>query len=414
MKGKHPIDELVKQTYADRQYPYDPSYWAAAQQLIQEQGPNRKRRFWWMLMSMFLVGCSIVSAAIWSLGFTPVEPVVAMEEWMGVDCDSVMTLSSSVMPLASTDPADISLEKAPAMFHRRQRTASAQDARSGAKTLTEAPVSLAMKTELGSSRGDEPPRTSRTARDEGPGSEESAGIELGDIYRVPSQQLGLGHRLPETNLEMNNLSSKRRIILGVEAGWNLAHGIQRDNQRAESSQTPWVGLRVSMSPARSWKFGTGARYVHRQGLNHDSTYTVRQYDFGFREEEITISPEALHYLEIPIWAQYRIKGHHSIQLGVNPAYLLNVKTSVSQIQRDDFGSGATSSQTGWGGRETFRAWDLGGTIGYVWYAGRGIHLSTSAIGSIQSLTRIGDQGTGLPAGRNVQLRIGLSYDFSRQ
>ena len=109
-------------------------------------------------------------------------------------------------------------------------------------------------------------------------------------------------------------------------------------------------------------------YHYRPG-DYTPTSVVSNVNYGFgRSGEVReLQANNLHYLELPIYAQYQINKHH-LEAGVAPSYLLGAKGEINQYMDLDNPTLAAPQPVtlseGWLEDESFKQWNANLMLGY--------------------------------------------------
>lgn len=131
-----------------------------------------------------------------------------------------------------------------------------------------------------------------------------------------------------------------------------------------------------------WSLGAGLqlRYLPLAplGPEPDSSENVSvqyRYSFGFERTELRRSAFGLHYLELPIAAQWQ-RGRLGLEAGVAPAVLLLVRDQVTETKETSLtGVETLSARKTWGEKTNFRRGYLNTFIMAEWQVVSGLGLT---------------------------------------
>ncbi|MEM9024812.1 MAG: outer membrane beta-barrel protein, partial [Bacteroidota bacterium] len=116
--------------------------------------------------------------------------------------------------------------------------------------------------------------------------------------------------------------------LYVFAGWNGSQQLRPE----ESTQSgidyglsAGVGYALRLHPR--WYLHTDLAYTLQRGIEAQRTVEVIERGFGLDRTRYTLAPQSLHFVELPVYAQYHF-GRHAVLVGVQGAYLANVRSQL--------------------------------------------------------------------------------------
>lgn len=204
---------------------------------------------------------------------------------------------------------------------------------------------------------------------------------------------------------------RRRNYFGFTIGNNLSPGLRNTRSfRAPVSTSPVLGLRYAYALTPSLRLQTGLIYQSRGGLHADSTYRSVAFAFGAETQATTISPQTLHYLEVPLLMDVRLSGRHYVMAGVNVSRLINSRSLVNQQLILPFDTQDQGTTKEWGYRQGFRPMDVSVMAGYGYYLNKGIRIGIQGNYGLRDIT---DEKFFLNTtkDRNLQLRLILEYDL---
>ncbi|MEZ4824862.1 MAG: outer membrane beta-barrel protein [Bacteroidia bacterium] len=205
---------------------------------------------------------------------------------------------------------------------------------------------------------------------------------------------------------------RKRHYLGISLGTGISPGFQNNRtDKADATFSPVVGLRYAYAVTPAIRLQTGILYQGRGGLHADSTYRSTDFSFGAETMATTISPQTLHYLEIPLVADIRLRGRHSLLAGANLSLLLNARSEVRRQLILPFETQDMETTKEWGYTQGFRPMDMSLTAGYRYYLGRGTRVGFQGNYGLRDITEQGFFRNAV-MDRNLQFRFILEYDLA--
>lgn len=409
------IDGLLKKKLENRSFEFQDSYWEAAEQLIDADSNARKKRRWFFLLLFFFLASGLGGIVSW-FQFAGSQPGYANALTNGNSMPDSMNNRTKVPPSSpevhnqiliveevcdeSASSSSVPKKRFSAVFRSSNKpgTKRNKDVINNRNPMSEeARAPLPTETP-----GETPPGRFRSS-------------DVRDIAfegYLPSRNFSLYNELKRPGvLPKQSLSFRKRHALGIMLGTTLAPGLQNNSDtRAAISTHPSVGLRYSYSLGKGIRLQTGLLYQGRGGLNADSTYRSVNFSFGAETEATTISPQSLHYVEVPLMADVHLAGRHYLMGGVNLAYLINTRSDVHKEKILPFETVDMGSNKAWGYRQGFQPLDASVTVGYGYYLNRGLRLGVRANYGLRDIT---DDSFFLnnTRDRNLQLRLVLEYDL---
>lgn len=205
-----------------------------------------------------------------------------------------------------------------------------------------------------------------------------------------------------------------RHQVGLIFGANLSPGLKNGaDQRAGWSTHPLVGVRYAYRLQPRLALSAGAQVQGRGGLNAGRSYESLTYGFGYEREITTLIPQRAYFLNIPLLAQYQIKGPHTLHLGLSYARLLGAQVAKEVYQEDSFSLRlGGESANDWGITQGIARQDLGILLGYGYYLGKGWHLGWETQYGLNDLTPDSFYQN-QTIDHNLQIRVHLTYDLIR-
>jgi len=207
--------------------------------------------------------------------------------------------------------------------------------------------------------------------------------------------------------------AQQRYALQVEAGLGLSQSWQNVQLSARDPLAlPVLGLGLSRTFTPRLRVQVGLRYQRRGGLDSDSTFRLELRGFGRNDTLVTVAPQRLHFLGLPVRLDLRLAGRHYLQVGAQANWLLKTSSRlITQVENDLGRSQVEQTQQG-GFRQGFAPWDVQLLMGYRYYLGRGLRLGLSGSYGLRDLTQrsfFNNDATN----RAWNLRVMLEYDLAR-
>lgn len=413
---------------ADRTFDFDPAYWEAAQSLIEAEEHKKRRGFlwWWGLGALLLlVGGGIAWAVSNAAAGPPPTEVHARHSsvpaWSLAWTIDTLCAAQTDCPPSGFSPTRVLIASGQTPKSPKESTASnpSQSASYPDRatpllaSLTVAESGKGLKTDpalFEQQSGNDPdpfaPPRIAIGSDRGMpvGQQESVKPEraiLASLSTLDPRPYALDMRLIRDFYRLEDAPQmwrSPRSFLRLEIGGSLNQDWQALPDSASNGlnlaqPTFQAGLIWSQqfSGMRRFGFQTGLRYRARTGLANQRQINRTQFSFGFTRDEYVLSPESMHWLEIPLNLQVFIDRRsmapkHSIQLGISAFRLLNVQSTLEQQVVSDLGTSERTSETLWGAKEGFAPWSGNVHLGYTWRFRRRWYLGAEAQMGLQDLT----------------------------
>ncbi|GJM34604.1 MAG: hypothetical protein DHS20C18_36050 [Saprospiraceae bacterium] len=174
----------------------------------------------------------------------------------------------------------------------------------------------------------------------------------------------------------DQIKTPKQLSLGLHVMEAFYPGFQAGNSKLLGSN---VGLDIRLSGRSRWGLRSGFNYRIRNGqYSFTDSLTEVAYSFGRIEKQYTLTPRAVHFVELPVLVSYRL-GRHELQGGVQLAYLLGVKGQL-EVPLEDLPARRTI-QTGWIEKTGFKQIKFDLSLGYHyaitthWKAGVYLHYT---------------------------------------
>ncbi|MEM7657256.1 MAG: outer membrane beta-barrel protein, partial [Bacteroidota bacterium] len=207
--------------------------------------------------------------------------------------------------------------------------------------------------------------------------------------------------------------AKERFLrhhLGVQIGLIMNAGMGEDVLQANWLSRPQLGLHYAYAIQPKWRIHIGLNYAQQGVEQLTKSFPSRSFGFGFESETQTLTPQSLHFVEVPLLVERRFGNRHFFQFGMNGAYLAQVSSQWTTSAANSFEEAQAMSETRWGYRQGFRPWQLRPTLGYRYYLGKGCLIGLQGQAG---LTKVLDGSFYEPTApmQNLQLRATLTYDL---
>ncbi len=158
---------------------------------------------------------------------------------------------------------------------------------------------------------------------------------------------------------------------------------------AKNSEETWIGA----------SFGLVGQYQFQKAfsLNSELLYTYRtgtfgavskteqtNYSFGREQVEHSLQPKSVHFVELPIYLQFR-SGRHGIEGGLTFTYLTgvygNIEEQKSLFPWERSSETSVSEETlssGWLSKSDFKSFNTSGLLGYRYYVNQNFMVGLRA------------------------------------
>ncbi len=458
MRDQHELDQWLKQKFDDAQFEFDPAAWEAAEQLINAQDAKRPAWLLWakrfgILLLVLLISLPIV---YWQMN----KSFPLNNETSHGESESIVSPENSLTKIQPSSNLKDSLPNSPKIFPLATNPAHEtlnpiSDGKSSSLS-TQDSVQSPDNTPVASTQFDPQPPFSNPQNDVETSTQpltpltESGTQPSGIVTTNSSTQsplstfdhptlqdyssaqdnlstptailplqslsflLGIGGHSPNPTLQRPIHPPLKRHALGITTGSNLSLGlINQGPTRSSIGALPYVGIHYSFDPKPTsplLRLESGVFLMSRNGLSGSRSFRSVNFGFGFEEEIITLTPKALHALEIPLAASFRVRNRHYVTVGASGSYLIEITTQERLQRNDDFGTSTPDKKNVWGYRKGFNKLDAGAQIGYRYYLGRGFSLNLQGYYGLMDLTD-NDFWENDQFDRNMQLRLFLRYDL---
>ncbi|MEZ4776147.1 MAG: outer membrane beta-barrel protein [Bacteroidia bacterium] len=408
MSDHEKLDDFLREKLEGRSFEFKDAYWDAAEKVILADQAARKKRRWFFLIFIFFLTGGGLSSAYYSLtqsghlhdnegaqlaensSATIAQPRKHIDHIEIVEeiCDE------SLQVFAEKKTTSRSLKKTP---YRKKITISGEFHPSGNVVLS----------------GEEKAFPHVLAQEETlPG--QSYQQIFSSVHAVRPWRNQLLSRMNDSLLYKHTAKGipiRRRNYFGLTLGNTISPGLRNtQSARAPLSNSPVVGFRYAYAITPAVRFQTGLTYQSRGGLQADSTYRSVAFAFGAETQATTISPQTLHYLEVPLLVDFRLSGRHYVMAGVNVSRLVNSRSLVTKQLILPFDTEDQGTTREWGYTQGFKPVDVSVMAGYGYYLNKGVRVGIQGNYGLRDIT---DEKFFLNTtkDRNLQLRLILEYDL---
>lgn len=442
---KH-IDDLLKERLQNRSYVFKEAYWEAAEQLIIANQQKRRRGWIFWLFGALLATVVGLPILLWQASDTPASDSAQASVTTEIPFSENPVLSSpnadekvmKLIPSNSLSGKNL-IEKSDKSISQNKKKSPADV--KGVKTTS---FTQSINAKIFSNQGVQPTSSfesslsnvtpeaiTRGMNISGPsidipldlttGLKEAEPVSIntfseketiyGAFAAMENQPFSLsaGMNIPRAPFFTPSSRIYRRNSIRIIAGSDLAVGLQNtEAQAAPVSTNPVIGIQYGYRLNSSLTVHTGISYRSRGGLNSDSTYNSVEYRFGLETDATTISPQKLHYAEVPLYLEARFGGRHYLQAGLNSSWLVNSSSIVKKQRIEPFGTVDKGEEQAWGYTQGFRSYDPQLLVGYHFYLTRGIKVGVQGLYGLRDVTE-NDFFLNNTYDRNLQLRLSLTY-----
>ena len=389
-REQHPLDQFLKEKLSERSFAYQDKYWEAASEMIGHE--NRRRRGWifWLLAGLMILPIGILG---WStLRLAPDYATMwADSSWEStfVFPDSCLMGSGAMVAVAEVQrPASEGQEVSSGS---RRDLPSSLPARS---TITDTLTSQELYQTL---RKDQAILTTSLV-------EREVAITAMRLRGFQFLPFLLSPRVPKEAGDWKQF----RHTLSLRVGSQLAPA-WRGGAATQPGFSAMIGLdyRYALTPVI--RLRTSLLYQQRAGLNRDTTFTSVQFGFGREEFSTTLENRSLHFVSVPIAMEMELGSRTGISLGIEPSYLIGIRTAVVESSSLD-ATNSDVSKTTWGYTQGYRRWDVSLQAGMHHYLGQGLRVGTTASYGLRDLT-FNDYFRQGFTDRQINVRLWLNVDL---
>lgn len=197
----------------------------------------------------------------------------------------------------------------------------------------------------------------------------------------------------------------------LEGGANYLAGWKIDDKKDGNGFNPVAGISYQYAINRRYALSTGLHYTSVRNLNafsHQSEETT--YGFGVKKEITVITPEKIHYLQLPIKLNVMLNAKNIIGAGYTFGYLLTVNSKVEKYS-DGVSTGSSpvvSKATGY--THGFNKYDSQISIFYRRLLYKKIYLNAEALYGLSDAKKNSFFSSSAME-RNMGLKITIMYNI---
>lgn len=385
MKESNKLDTFIRQKLAEQAHPYKEEHWLAAEELIEADKRNRRKRgFLFFLWGGFLgIGLVLVGLGLWGLLWRKALDQDRVNSSSAI-ASVVPQLDSQLVPTFNEEMTNPSRQVP-------ERTKTATQAMIGPAQAKPSPNSPKRYNEgVADMRSwiDNPDEQQQPIQAFMPAQTQSKRLDTVAInpYEewIEQRPFRLSNRLSFSSQNIDWLDWKaNRHALAVEIGaqWSPTWEAQ-----GSGSIHPLAGLHYRYWINPNWRVSLGVRYAGRGGLSSDYRFSDVQFGLGRQQIDSVFQPNRLHRLEIPLRIEKHLTGRHYLSAGIAVSWLLETTGQIQIIERTNSEVVDQSRiQTG-GLRYGFKRLDPRLELGYGYYVGAGTQLKVSAVYGLSDLT----------------------------
>lgn len=413
------LENLFKSKLEKHEVPYEPSSWAAMEQLLnQRQAIPLWKQGWVRITALATTGIAAGVAALALLTSSPDSPATALPEALPA---TSITAEPSTSPAAST-----TLGVPPAAAGGNQENA--------VETLAASPASSTAGNASSGSVSNSAARTATAAAWNRPSEVANLPTSLADENATPAEatssfaaeRVELPLRSPfETDHGPTNgwtieraskspaFTFRSPFEVSLIAGLNIAQAYQNNgvDQMQDGAAAYFAGLQVRFGLKNNWNLISGLQYSQRGALNAKRTFDTYTYNFGVEHTHTQVTSQTLHVLELPVGVQLQLGTRHLLDGGAYASYLLAANNRVETTVRHQFApEGVHSTSTSLGYESAFSRWDYGLYGGYAFRFSPVLAAGFRAQYGLQDITA-NELFHRNHTDRNLQLRIFLTYSL---
>jgi hypothetical protein len=191
--------------------------------------------------------------------------------------------------------------------------------------------------------------------------EDSDIFGLTPLY-VSSLPIPAESELIADNVEFIDPVTASKNYFGIIIGGNISQAYSA-NPNGGLSGNEFIGIYYKRAFNKHWNATANLNYQHRPGDGLSRTFVHDDYSFGHTRTTTTVTASDIHYLELPVYLNYKVAERHSLYSGLSVAYLLDSKSEVEIETTSDFDH-SMSNHEEWGHNEGLNRTDVALSLGY--------------------------------------------------
>jgi len=383
MKEQHELDRLLKNKFDAREFEFQEAYWEEAAGLIAaaEAGEKKPFGFWWRWL---VADSTLVLALLMAIFLFPIQTTDYVSP--------LLTENNNLSETKTPQPTQNQIDTLTSLTQKLEQTPTDSQNKSEATANTSSPL-IAEKTispkstsqkqnpvsgSISSSLLNEDNSdifNSSLAIAESDNTDSHFSKETGTELSLRNAELNTLDHLLDT-IRAEGISPDERLLpaflnqekiskhnLGLVVGLQSSKSF--DNSEGKRlTHWPTIGVKYTYAPNSRFRLQSGLMLENRSALSLNKSFTSTQFGFGRNEETTMLQPQSTHFLALPLQLGYRFQKRHSFSLGVNTAFLLDIRSSLTTHTTDALGNLTTETENAWGYRQGLHRFDAGLLLGY--------------------------------------------------
>ena len=368
------LDEIFKEGLKDRKVSFNPDAWNKAEAMLNnEQGKSRRGFVWWKAAAAALVLVSFSVGGYFVLDSDTSDQVAEKQKTEQKETksnessdklsDDESFNDDNDTPRINQNPEDQLAEK----NSKAKFSATSKRNQKRADQMRFAKTSEPNRAAVGQTYSQEQSSLSDVKSSSSTGlKQENRTFSLSEI---PLLEKLLSNSVEENSLDHTIYTDKipdftpvvkhRFFLIG---GGMASNAYKTGDYSKNYAIDPFGGFGYEYLINPNFSLEADVLYLHRSGVNTTKTIESGEYSFGRVTDIYNINHEVLHYLELPVFANYRI-GNNMIKAGVGVSYLINSKSTVEHIHNTPFEQ-QVSTSTEYGHNDGFNKLDYSVQFGY--------------------------------------------------
>ena len=412
MSKEKETEKIINHKLNSREFDFDEKAWAGMETLLDAQQKKRRFGFWWYFSaSMFVV---LVAGAAWFLnsrqdlkGYVVLEKnnnALNKSETVSGKSNAEINKSNTVLEKSNT-----ALEKNETVSGKSKAEINKSD------TVLEKNNTALEKNETVSEKSNTVLNQNSAVSEQ----KDTFSAELAADSAKTAEQTFLTDSASLAETAKNSLTApgkETKNAWGVLAGSGFWYQYQQTpgatNQKGGFPFTGGIYYQRSLS--KRFELGLSLLYSSRGALNFDKTIANSNYGFGIESDLTTISPQTLHYLNIPLHFRFNLSQRSHIKVGASYYQLLATTSKVTHTIESSFASTFKNTEKQTGEHKGFRKNDIAAFIGYELTLFDRMNAGLQISYGFYDNTVNGNNGSFNGADsfdRNISLQLELKYDL---
>ena len=345
MSNKKSTEEIIKDKLDSRGFAFDEKAWSTMEDMLDAQEKRKKRGFFWIFsasMFMILVGGTTIyyysqKTKVEQKSLTRNNAEVLQNQ----NNENESLEVENEQKTANSAKNEAIYKESSAKINQNVSKEAIPAVKKGTPLMTEGTPAMAEGT---------PAMTEGTpAVTEGtPAVTEGTPLiteASSDSAKTAEEALEIAKQNPLTapGKETNNAWG---VIGGVSYWYQYQQTPGVTNHKGGFPIT--VGIYYQRTLSKRFDLGLSVLYTSRGALNFDNTLISSEFGFGIQSDKTIISPQTLHYLNIPFSVRFNISHRSHIYVGAAYYQLLATTSKITHVTENSFGviSSDTKKQTG--------------------------------------------------------------------